>query len=221
MEFPMQLYYTPGLCSQAPHIALRETSLPFRLVEVDLARKTTLGGGDYTDLNPLGYIPLLELDDGRVLRETQVLLQYIADQAPGSGLAAPQGTIERYRLQEWLNFLASEIHKGFVPLIYGAKSDRFKDYIGLARPKLRKAFAWIDVQLATAPYLLGRTYSVADIYLWVLTNWSKASWIDSIFDADLDLTDFDNLREWHARIAERPAIVSALEAEGLRRQRAA
>jgi glutathione S-transferase len=210
----MKLYYSPGLCSQAPHIVLREAGVPFGLVKVDLVTKLTTSGTSFFGINPLGYVPALELDDGVILTESATIMHYIADLVPDTGLAPAFGSFERVRLQQMTNFLSTEVHKSFVPLIYELKNPRFGDYARFMKPKLKKRFAWLDVQLALRPYILGSTFTLADAYLFVLTNWAKASWIESVFDTDLDLSEFENLREWHARVARRPAVQAALQAEG-------
>ncbi len=202
----MKLYYSPGASSLAPHIAFREARIDMELVGVDLRNKMTSQGRDFTDLNPFGYVPLLELDDGATLREVTAILLYIADQAPEVALAPAQGTPDRLRLVEWLNFLSSELHQGLALLARTGPSFQF-DHV---RAKLFKQFAWIDMQLSAKPYLSGSHYSVADIYLWVLSNWARADWIDSVFNLDINLTDFANIQRWHKNIAGREAARSAL-----------
>ncbi|WP_312239044.1 glutathione S-transferase N-terminal domain-containing protein, partial [Stenotrophomonas sp.] len=151
----MKLYYLPAACSLAPHIVLNELGIAATLVKVDHRTHRTTDGDDYLQVNPLGYVPALELDDGSVLREGAAILQFLADQHPASALAPPNGTRARYRLQEWLSFLATEIHKGFIPLLYATAAGK---YVETARPKLAQRFAWIDAQLAEREYLTGDTF---------------------------------------------------------------
>ncbi len=208
----MKLYFAPGSCSLSPHIALREAGLDFELVRVDIRTHTFGDGQDYYRINELGYVPVLQIDSGEVFREGATLVQYIADQAPESGLAPANGTLERYQLQEWLNFLSTEIHKGFVPLFYGAAAE---GYANIAKAKLLERFQWIDAQLASKEYLMGDRFTIADGYLFALTGWAKAAWMASIFNIDVDLTGLNNLAAWHQRVSGRPTVQAALKAEGL------
>ncbi|MGN6649382.1 glutathione transferase GstA [Trinickia sp.] len=208
----MKLYYSPGSCSQAVHIVLRETGLDAELIRVDPRKHLIEDGRDFYDVAALGYVPLLELDDGSLMHEGPVIAQYLADQRPGSGLAPANGTMARYRLQEWLNFLSSEIHKGFIPLLYAAAAGK---YVDTARPKLKSRFEWIDRQLSGKRYLIGEAFTVADAYLFALTGWGKAAWIKSVYHADIDLTSLDNLRAWYDRVRARPHVQQVLAAEGL------
>ncbi|SAK85530.1 glutathione S-transferase domain-containing protein [Caballeronia fortuita] len=209
----MKLYFTPGVCSQAPHIVLREADIEFELVEVNLATKRTSSGEDFANVNPLGYVPVLEVGEGFALREGPAIMQYIADLAPNKYLLPLNGSNDRYRAHEWLNFLTTEIHKGFVPLIYERKMKRFADFAAYNKPKIEKSFALVDKHLAGKEFVMGNTYTAVDSYLWVLCNWGKAPWINSVFDADVDLTHLENLRDWHERIAARPAVADAVAAE--------
>lgn len=211
----MKLYFSPGSCSLSPHIALREAGLDFELVRVDTRTHTYGDGQDYYKINELGYVPVLQTDGGEVFREGTTLIQYIADQAPGVGLAPANGTLERYRLQEWLSFLSTEIHKGFIPLFYGASAE---GYFDIARAKLLERFQWVDAQLADKAHLMGDQFTIADGYLFALAGWAKADWMSSVFNLDVDLTGLKNLAAWHRRVAGRPAVQAALKAEGLRSQ---
>jgi len=208
----MKLYYAPGSCSLAPHIALREAGLAFRLEEMHPKTHTLADGRDFYAINELGYVPLLELENGMILHEGPAIMQFIADQVPEAQLAPANGTMERYVLQEWLNFLTSEIHKGYIPIFYAVAAQQ---YLSLARSKLMKRFAWLDTQLAGKTYLMGEVFSVADAYLYALTNWGRADWIRSVYNLDVDLNGFAHLAAWHARVHARPAVQQALEAEGL------
>jgi len=142
-------------------------------------------------------------------------MQYIADLVPGTKLAPANGTMERYRLQEWLNFITSEIHKAFIPLIYNKMYGRYADYLSYVKPKMTTYFKWIDEILAERLYLLGDDFSVADAYLWVLTNWGRADWIKSVFNTEIDLSGLENIRRWHSLVKRRPSVQEALKAEGL------
>ena len=208
----MKLYYSPGSCSQEVHIVLRETGLDAELIRVDPRKHLIEDGRDFYDVAALGYVPLLELDDGSLMHEGPVIAQYLADQRPGSGLAPANGTMARYRLQEWLNFLSSEIHKGFIPLLYAAAAGK---YVDTARPKLKSRFEWIDRQLSGKRYLIGEAFTVADAYLFALTGWGKAAWFKSVYQADIDLTSLDHLRAWYDRVRARPHVQQVLAAEGL------
>ncbi|MEY4752475.1 MAG: hypothetical protein RJA44_150 [Pseudomonadota bacterium] len=198
----MKLYYSPGACSLSPHIALREAGLPFELVLASTKTKKLADGSDYLAINPKGQVPLLQFDDGNVLSEGPAIVQYIADQAPQSGLAPAWGTLERYRLLEWLNFITSELHKGFSPLFAPGTPDDFKPLI---RERLQQRFAYVDAQLASSEYLLGANYTVADIYLYVVSGWSGY--------VGVDLSGLSHLQAWRARIDARPAVQAALAAE--------
>ena len=200
----MKLYYSPGACSLASHIALEEAKLPYQTVRVDLATKKTADGGDYLAVNEKGYVPTLVLDDGGVLTENAVVLQYIADQNPGTDLAPEHGTFDRYRLLEWLNFLSTEIHKAFGPLWNPKTLDEVKD---TARRNLGKRFAYVEKRLASTPYLMGDTFGIADAYLFAMLNWCHR--------LGVDLTPFPALRKFQATIATRPAVVRAMRDEGL------
>jgi glutathione S-transferase len=184
----LKLYYIPGACSLSPHIVLKELGLEATLVKVDYKTHRTEDGRDFYNISPLGYVPALELDDGTVILEGPAIVQYLADLKPVSGLAPANGTLARYRLQEWLSFLTSEIHKGFIPLLYAVQAGK---YIETAKPKLEKRYAWIDAQLTNQKYLMGDTFTVADAYLYALTGWAQAPWLESVYKTDIH---FDDLR---------------------------
>ncbi|MDM0036667.1 glutathione transferase GstA [Variovorax sp. J22P271] len=200
----MKLYYSPGACSLSPHIALREAGLAFEPVLASTKSHKLQDGTDYYGINPLGYVPMLELDDGTRLREGPAILQYIADLAPTKNLAPANGTMPRYRLQEWLTFIGTEIHKSFSPLFNAGMPEEGKT---ISKTKLRSRYEWLDSQLAEKDYLMGDTFSVADGYLFAVTNWAKPTGVD--------IADLAKLNAWHARVAARPAVQDALKAEGL------
>jgi len=200
----MKLYYSPGACSLSPHIALREAGLAFEPVLASTKSHKLQDGTDYHTINPLGYVPLLELDDGTRLREGPAIVQYIADQAPMKKLAPANGTLPRYRLQEWLTFIGTEIHKAFSPLFDPAMPEEGKQIFG---NKLAARFRWVDGQLAGKEYLMGDHFTVADGYLYVVTRWARPM--------NIDLGGFANLLAHHERVAARPAVQEALKAEGL------
>ncbi len=201
----MKLYYSPGACSLAPHVALRELGLPHALVKVDLAAARTEHGADYRQVNPKGYVPALELDGGQRLTEAAVLLQYLADRKPESDLAPAPGTMERYRLQEWLNFISTEIHKGHGPLWSPANPDDEKER---ARKRLAGRYDWLNRQLEGRDYLMGK-FTVADAYLFTVLNWGQ--W------TGIDIARWPALERYLARVAARPKVREALQAEGLLR----
>ena len=200
----MKLYYSPGACSFSPHIALHEAGLPFEAVLVNTKSHKLQDGTDYYTINPKGYVPLLELDDGTRLAEGPAIVQWIADQVPEKELAPRAGTMERYRLQEWLTFIGTEIHKQFSPLFNPAMPDEAK---ALFRQKVLDRLAYVDRQLAERDYLLGSRFSVADGYLYTVTRWTAP--------LKLDISGLANLGAFMARMAARPAVQQALKAEGL------
>ncbi len=199
----MKLYYSPGACSLSPHIALREAGLPVELVKVDLKTKAT-AEGDFTAINSKGYVPALQLNDGSILTEGPAIVQYIADQKPESGLAPKNGTIERYRLQEWLNFITSELHKSFSPLFDATATVDQKETV---KTRLGKRFDWLSQQLGNKEYLMGAAFTVADGYLFTVLNWCQ--WVN------IDLGKWPVLKAYHARVAARAKVQEALKAEGL------
>ena len=200
----MKLYYSPGACSLSPHIALREAGLAFTPVMASTKTKKLADGSDFLAINPKGQVPLLELDDGQRLSEGPAIVQYIADQAPDRKLAPAWGTMERYRLMEWLNFITSELHKGFSPLFTPAMPEEAK---ALARAKLGEKLAWVDQQLEGHDYLMGAQFTVADAYLFTVTSWANS--------LKADLSAFPKLLAYQQRVAARPAVQAALVAEGL------
>lgn len=200
----MKLYYSPGACSLSPHIALREAGLAFDLVLASTKTHQLQDGTDYYTINSKGYVPLLELDNGQRLSEGPVIVQYIADQAPDKRLAPANGTWERYRLQEWLNFITSELHKGFGGLFNPAMPEEAKT---LARNKLGERLAWVNQQLEGKQYLMGEQFTVADGYLFNVTNWGDY--------VGVDVSGLAHLVAYRARVAARPAVQAAMKAEGL------
>ena len=200
----MKLYYAPGACSLSPHIVARELGLPIQLQKVSTKDKTIEGGGDFWQVNPRGYVPVLELDSGERRTEGPAIVQYLADQKPEAGLAPKNGTMERYRVQEWLNFLTSEVHKQFTPLFKPNTPDEYKK---IAKENLANRFNWLDQQLAGKDYLTGKQFTVADAYAFVLLGWTKPT--------QIDLARWPNLQAFHKRVASRPKVKEALQAEGL------
>ncbi len=200
----MKLYYSPGACSLCPHIALQEAGLPFTPVLVSLQSHKLQDGTDFCTINPLGYVPVLELDNGERLREVGVIVQYIADQVPDKKLAPPNGSMERYRLQEWLTFISSELHKSFGPLFKPGVPDEYRAQV---REQLQKRLTWVNGELAGKDYLLGAQFSVADCYLFTALSWTGF--------VQLDISGLANLQAYQARVGARPAVQAALKAEGL------
>jgi glutathione S-transferase len=202
----MKLYFFPGACSLACHIALREAGASFDIEKVDMKAKKTESGADYLKLNPKAYVPTLETDNGQKLTEAQVILQYVADQKPAAKLIPAAGTMERYRVMEWLNFVATEIHKGHAPMFRHAEKlpDASKQVF---KDDLELRFAWLAKELEGKQYLMGDTFSVADIYLFTVLNWPRY--------VGLDIGKWPALKAYHQRIASRPAVQAALKAEGL------
>lgn len=198
----MRLYYSPYACSLSPHIALREAGLEFELSRVDNKTKRTESGEDYLTINPKGYVPALRLDNGELLTEGPVMVQYIADLRPQSGLAPPQGTFERYRLQEWLNYVTTELHKQFSPLFAPNTPQEMKPIL---HKKIKQRVALIEDRLKQHVYLLGETFSVADGYAFVVLSWART--------VRVDLDAFENVKAYLTRIAQRPAVQAALERE--------
>ena len=197
----MKLYYRIGTCSLSPHIVLREAGLPFQLKKVDTQRQVD-DGSNYEDINPKGSVPALMLDDGQVLTEGAAIVQYIADLKPESGLAPKNGTIERYRLMEMLNFIATELHKNFSPVFH---KDMGEDARQVAVKNLTRRFTWIDQILTEKPFLLGPQFSVADAYLFVMLKWAHGT--------KLDLSALHTLPLYFEKIKSRPAVQAALAFE--------
>lgn len=200
----MKLYYFPGACSLSPHIVMLEAGLPFTLEKIDFKTKKTEKGTDFLTVNSKGAVPALELDDGRVLTEGSAIVQYLADQKPESGLAPRAGSFERYQLMEILNYIASEVHKGFSPLFNPALAADGKT---AALANLAKKFDWLSGYLDGKTFLMGNTFTVADAYLFTVLNWSKR--------VGVDLGKWPALSAYHARIAQRPKVQEAFKAEGL------
>ncbi|RMC95205.1 glutathione transferase GstA [Aquitalea palustris] len=203
----MKLYYSPGACSLSPHIVLHAAGLPFSVEKVNLRAQphVTASGVEFSSINPKGYVPALQLDDGTVLSEGVAIVQYLADQVPERKLAPANGTLARYRLQEWLNYIATEIHKSFSPLFYPG-SDEVKN---AAWDKLTARFAIVEAQLASSPYLLGEDFSVADAYLFTCLNW--------VHMVHRSLADFPAISAFMQRVQALPAVQAALQDEGLLR----
>jgi glutathione S-transferase len=200
----MKLYYSPGACSLSPHIIACEAELPIELIKVDLTSKLTETDEDFKQLNPNGYVPLLILDDGNSLTEGPAIVQYLADQAPDKKLIPPAGTFERYQLQQWLNFISTEIHKSFSPLFNPVAPEAAKE---LATDILMKRLDTVAEHLASHPYLLGEHYSVADAYLFVTLSWGQY--------VNIDISRWPALARYADKISERPAVQKAMKAEGL------
>ncbi len=200
----MKLYYLPGACSLSPNIVAHEAGIPLTLEKVDGKTKVTVSGENFLDVNPKGYVPALRLDDGQVLTEGPAIVQYLADLKPETGLAPPHGTLARYRLQEMLGYINSELHKTFSPLFDPASSDDLK---AERTAYLKRRYSYIEGILGKQPYLLGEHFTVADAYLFTVTNWARV--------VKLDLGAFPALIAYQQRIAERPAVQDAMRAEGL------
>lgn len=200
----MKLYYAPSACSLAPHIVAHEAGIPLELERVDVRNKTLVSGGDFYAINPKGYVPALQLDDGQLLTEGPAISQYIADKNPGSGLAPAHGTLERYRLQEMMGYINSELHKSYSPLF---NKDTLPEVRKEKEEYLRKRYSLIEKHLEGKSYLFGDTFTAADAYLFVVTNWAKF--------VNLDLSAFSNLAAFQKRVAARPGVQAAMKAEGL------
>jgi glutathione S-transferase len=200
----MKLYYSLGACSLSPHIVLHESGLTFEAIKAPTKTHKLDDGTDYYTINPLGYVPFLVLDDGRTLHEGPAIVQYLADQVPAKNLAPANGSWERYKLQEWLNVVGTELHKGFSPLFNPATPEEVKV---MAKERLMGRLKWVDAQLAGKQYLMGDNFCVADAYLFVVTNWTKPT--------GMDISAFANLAAFRARVGSRPAVLAAMKAEGL------
>ncbi|MFI4869554.1 MAG: glutathione transferase GstA [Steroidobacterales bacterium] len=200
----MKLYYMTGACSLASHIALYESGIKFETAALDRKTRRTSDGHEFDQVNSKGYVPALRLDDGPVLTENVAVLLYIADRSPAAKLAPAAGTLERYRLIEWLAFINSEIHKNFSPLFHPAAGEETKQYM---RVNLAKRLDWLDTALGTKTYLAGDTFTVADAYLFTVLRWSGY--------VGMDLANWANLKRYHAELAKRPHVVTAMKAEGL------
>ncbi|MBI1212658.1 MAG: glutathione transferase GstA [Alphaproteobacteria bacterium] len=200
----IKLYYSPGACSLSPHIALCESGLQFEIEKVDTKAKKTASGGDYLAINPNGYVPALQIADGKVITEGPAIVQWIADQAPQTHLAPPNGTWERTQLQQWLNFISTEIHKSYSPLFSADVPDAYK---AMTKDKLFKRYAYVNDQLKGREFLVGNNFTVADGYLFTVTNWANF--------LKLDLSEYREVRAFSDRVNSRPKVLQALKAEGL------
>lgn len=200
----MKLFFSPGACSLAPHIVLKETRQAFTLEKVDTGTHTTADGADYYAINPKGAVPVLELENGERLTEGPIIAQYLADKAGRADLLPAAGSMDRYRVMEWQNYITSELHKTFTPLFNpDMDSSAKKTLAGV----LRKKYEWVNTQLQSRDYLLGQSFTVADAYLFAVTGWAKY--------VSLDLADLKHLQDFLGRVAGRPAVREALKAEGL------
>ena len=200
----MKLYYSPGACSLSPHILMREAGIPVQLVKVDMQTKKTEDGTDFKTINTKGYVPTLELPDGQRLTEGPAILQYLADQVPARGLAPANGTVERFRMQEWLNFIATELHKQFSPLFDPACEGTLR---ARQTEKIGNRFDWITKQLGSREYLMGSTFTAPDAYFFVMLAWCRG--------VGIDLAKWPVLTAYKARLDQRPPVREALKAEGL------
>jgi glutathione S-transferase len=200
----MKLYYFSGACSLASNIALREAGLPFELVKVDRRTRKAADGLDYNEVNPKGYVPALTLDNGEVLTENVAVLQYIADRNPASKLAPPAGTMERYRLVEWLAFISSEIHKNFSPLFREDAPEETKQFV---RKVLSIRLDYLNRAIGNRPFLMGEQFTVADAYLFTVLSWSR--------HLNFDLGKWPQVQRYVERVGARPQVTEALKAEGL------
>jgi glutathione S-transferase len=198
----MKLYFSPGACSLSPHIALLEAGLPFTLEMASTKTHQLKDGTDFYSINPLGYVPVLELDNGQRLREGLAIVQYIADQAPASKLAPANGTFERYQLQEWLGFIGTEIHKGFSPLFNPNMPDTVKDMV---RVQVLKRLTYVNAQLADKEFLMGTNFTVADAYLFTVCGWSKF--------VGVDISGLQNLANFLQKVGARPSVQKAIADE--------
>lgn len=200
----MKLYFSPGACSLSPHIVAEEAGLACEYILASTKNHQLPDGTDFYTINPLGYVPFLVLDDGQTLREGPVIVQYLADQVPDKNLLPAVGTMERYRVLEWLNFIGTELHKSFGPLFKPSTPEAYKPSL---RQALRGRFEWVEQQLAGKDYLMGSQFTVADAYLFTVSGWGKL--------VGLDLSGLPNLQSYLARVGVRPAVQTALRAEGL------
>lgn len=200
----MKLYYSPGACSLSPHIALLEAGLPYDLVKVDLRAKKLENGDDYLKINPKGQVPALALDNGELMTEGPVIIQVIADQAAGKNLAPANGSQDRYRMQEWLNFISTELHKNFSPLFNPTIPGEAKT---IFKGRIVGSFKYIDGKLAGHDFLMGKQFTVADGYLYTMLRWADGM--------KLDLAEFKNLTAYKERVSARPKVQEALVKEGL------
>lgn len=200
----MKLYYSPGACSLVAHIVAHELALPLALERVSMKTKQTETGADFLGINPNGYVPALALDDGQVLLENIAIVVYLANRKPGSELLPGSETLDHYRILQWLSFVSSEVHKSYGPLFHPELPDAAHE---AARQQLQKRLGYIEQTLSAQPYLTGEHFTLADIYLYVTCNWAPL--------VKVDLSAFPNLQQFHARVAQRPAVQAAARAEGL------
>jgi glutathione S-transferase len=200
----VKLYFSPGACSLSPHIVLREAGMAFDLEQVNLQTKKLKSGGDFLEINPKGQVPVLKLDNGEILTEGPAIVQYIADQKPETGLAPKAGTMPRYHLQEWLNFVTSELHKVFAPLF---RPNTPEEFVKITKENLANKFTFLDKELAKRPYLMGDKFTVPDAYAFTVVGWSKYK--------DIDLSRWPNLKAYIDRVGARPQVQEAMKAEGL------
>ena len=200
----MKLYFAPGACSLSPHIVSREAGIDLDLEQVDNREKKTKTGQDFWRINPKGQVPVLEIDDGQRLTEGPVIVQYLADQKPASGLVPPAGSLDRYRVQEWLNFVTSELHKTYGPIFRPTTPEEYKK---ISKENLSKRFDWLNQQLAGKQYLMGDRFTVADAYLFTVLRWTPR--------IQVDLAKWPNVKAYVDRVAARPKVQEAMKAEGL------
>ena len=200
----MKLFYKPGACSLASHITLRESGKDFTLVGVDLMKKRLENGDDFFAVNPKGQVPALLLDDGTLLTEGVAIMQYLADTVPDRQLLAPTSSLSRYKTLEWLNFIATELHKGFTPLF---RPDTPEEYKPTVRALLEKKLQYVNESLKDNPWICGQRFSIADAYLFTVLRWAYA--------VKLNMEGLNHIEAYMARMAERPAVAAALKAEGL------
>lgn len=200
----MKLYFSPGACSLAPHIVLKETGLAHEAEKVDLGSKKTASGGDYLAVNPLGYVPAVKLDNGEVLTEAGVIVQYLADLKPAAGLAPKAGSMERVRMQEWINFIAGELHKGIGQLFNPKMPAEYKEVV---KANLQTRFAHLEKHLGKNAYLMGAAFTAADAYAFTILNWTNF--------LKIPLDAYPNVKAYMGRVAARPNVQAAMKAEGL------
>jgi len=200
----MKLYYAPGACSLSPHIVATEAGVPVELEKVDLGKHQTASGKDFMTINPKGYVPTLQLDDGTILTEGPAIVQYLADQKPGSGLAPANGSVDRYKVQEWLNFIGTELHKNFGPLFNPATPDAVKE---TSKANIAKRLGYLNEQLANKQYLMGNNFTVADAYAFTIVNWTNF--------VKIDLKGYPNVAAYMQRVGARPKVQETLRSEGL------
>ena len=200
----MKLYYAPGACSVSPHIVLRESGLKFDIEKVNLAEGKTETGADFKAINPKSQVPTFQLDDGSILTEGAVIVQYIADHAPNSGLIPPAGSMDRYRVQEWLNFTASELHKNIAPLFRPTTPEAYKE---IGNQVMDRKLNDLERHLKGKTWLMGDTFTVADAYCYTILRWAPR--------AKIDLAKYPNVKAYHDRVAARPKVKEVLATEGL------